>query len=580
MATGGNLGSLQNDASDALHDYTCAPCSDDGKNTEAMFQCTDCQIFYCQRCVTGHNKFTKNHNVVDKASKFFGQDKRQTGSVTSSALPTNLCEEHLGQVIQMFCGQHDTVCCTICIAVKHRSCEGVDYIPNIAKGLLKTQDKAKTKTSLEKVKDDLQSLKSRRQNELKKLRTQRDDIIDEIHQSKKRTFERVEELAKISIKEVQDKHKEIDDAVTVSINNIDGMMKDVELELEKFRHSNSDNEAQTFVDIKYGEKTLSDVNDCVKKYLATVSETLEFEVNNSIDTCLNALQCLGKLTVGITDNVLGSLSMDDFPEQNALPQHTEQYGNSVTSPIPCVPDERQTYLGVNSKSTAHTDYNSCPSPSFSFDSPTTTASNGSRINPKAVTSTTTSSGGPMFGSRSTRQPSRRNIFEKPVTSSSLFGAPATSSRHFANSPFGPPVTSNGLFGTPSAANSHFGTPVTRSGLFGTSGAASNLFDFSGTPVTQSGHFGAPGAENRSFGPSGTPFAQSSLFGTPGAANSHFGTPVSQNSLFGTPGAANSHFGTPVSQNSLFGTPGAASPFGAPDTSRSIFEAPVTANNHF
>ncbi|XP_053389083.1 E3 ubiquitin-protein ligase TRIM22-like [Mercenaria mercenaria] len=316
MASGGKFSSSQIDASDELHDFPCNPCAKDGKNTEALFQCIDCKIFYCQRCVSGHNKFTENHNVVDKSSKLFGQRQRQQRSVSSSELPTELCEEHHGQVIQMFCGQHNMVCCTICIAVKHRSCEGVEYIPNIAKGLLKKQDKDKTKTSLEKVKDDLQNLKSKMQNELKELNAQRDGILDDIQKFKKRLIAKIEELERKSIKEVQDKHKEITDEITSGSKLVDDMLKDIEQQLDKLKHVKRNNEAQLFVDIKVSEEKSSAGSNCARQSAARKMKTLVFEVNRSIETCLSEVLSIGKLTLRTADD-------DVDPKQSLLYRGTK-----------------------------------------------------------------------------------------------------------------------------------------------------------------------------------------------------------------------------------------------------------------
>ncbi|XP_053396959.1 uncharacterized protein LOC123539111 isoform X1 [Mercenaria mercenaria] len=302
MATDGKFARSQIDASDALYDFPCNPCAKDGKNMEAIFLCMDCQMFYCNRCVTGHNKFTENHNVVDRTSKLFNQDQRQQRSLSSNELLRDLCEEHQGEVIKMFCGQHNLVCCTVCVAVKHRSCGGVEYIPNIAKGLMKKEDKDQTKTSLEKVKDELQNLKSKMQNELKKLNVQRDSILDDIQKFKKHLIANIEELESKSIKEVQEKHKEITDEISFRSKMVDDMLKDVEQQLDKLKHVKRNNEAQLFVDIKVGEEKSSAGSNCIRQFAAKMMETLVFEVNRSIENCLCEVQSLGKLTLWSTDN--------------------------------------------------------------------------------------------------------------------------------------------------------------------------------------------------------------------------------------------------------------------------------------
>ncbi|XP_053385817.1 tripartite motif-containing protein 66-like [Mercenaria mercenaria] len=228
MVTCRKFGRSLLDESDAFYDFLCAPCSDNGKNVEALFQCIDCQVLYCNKCVTGHNKYSKNHNIVDSKSKLFGQAQRHPKTFANSGLPTDLCEEHHGEVIKMFCGQHDMVCCTVCIAVKHRSCDGVYYIPNIAKDLLKRQDNYNTKTSLEKVKVALQNLKSKMQDDMKQLSNQRDSILDEIEKFKKDLIRKVEELAKASIKEVQEKYKNIFEGINACSKNIGHILEDVD----------------------------------------------------------------------------------------------------------------------------------------------------------------------------------------------------------------------------------------------------------------------------------------------------------------------------------------------------------------
>ncbi|XP_053388612.1 uncharacterized protein LOC128551722, partial [Mercenaria mercenaria] len=208
------------------------------------------------------------------------------------------------------------------------SCEGVEYIPNIDKGLLKTKDKDKTKTSLEKVKDDLQNLKSKMQNELKKLNVQRDGILDDIHVFKKRIIATLEELEKKSITDVQDKHKEITDKITSSSKKIDDILKDVSQQLDKLKQFRSNNEAQLFVEIKVGEEKISEGNDCVRQVAAKSMETLVFEVNRRVETCLSEVQTIGKLTVRASDDNVGLKKFSSYKEK----KHSDD--------LPPVPQDR------------------------------------------------------------------------------------------------------------------------------------------------------------------------------------------------------------------------------------------------
>ena len=95
--------------------FWCSPCREDGSNTEAMFRCVNCQENFCKGCVQLHNKILKSHTLIERCGE-------QTGSTDDNegALPGVTCNQHPLEILKMFCENHDTVCCTVCIALDHR----------------------------------------------------------------------------------------------------------------------------------------------------------------------------------------------------------------------------------------------------------------------------------------------------------------------------------------------------------------------------------------------------------------------------------------------------------------------------
>ncbi|XP_053382850.1 uncharacterized protein LOC123541240 [Mercenaria mercenaria] len=287
MATRRKFGRSQIVASDAYHDFSCSPCSEDGKDTEAFYHCSICQAFYsiCQRCVNFYKKFTRNHSVTDNT----------LATQSSNNLPTDVCEEHDGEVMKMFCRHHDHVCCTFDIAVKHRSCRGVEYIPNIARGLLMRQGQERTKRSLNKVKADLKDLKSKTKDDLKYLDKQRDSVIDDLEDFKRRIIARVNELERKSLKEIRSKYKELADNLKTYNKKIDELLKAIDTRLYKLTNSKDDNEAQTFVNVKNAEKELSEGNDLVKQSPLRDAKPMTFKIKTDIEEYLSTEESLGSL---------------------------------------------------------------------------------------------------------------------------------------------------------------------------------------------------------------------------------------------------------------------------------------------
>jgi hypothetical protein len=83
---------------------------------EADKYCVDCEMYFCKQCLKHHKKFptTRAHQIVDKP----GLDS-DTGN-TRMEQPTERCVTHNRKLNDMYCGDHEVVCCAACIAMNHR----------------------------------------------------------------------------------------------------------------------------------------------------------------------------------------------------------------------------------------------------------------------------------------------------------------------------------------------------------------------------------------------------------------------------------------------------------------------------
>lgn len=98
---------------DAIYECYCTTCKGENLNTKALFYCKDCSQLFCDPCKKYHNKFTREHRVlgIDDVAKW-GDVKPLRSSL--------MCDDHPGKELEMFCDDHDHVCCSICIGIKHR----------------------------------------------------------------------------------------------------------------------------------------------------------------------------------------------------------------------------------------------------------------------------------------------------------------------------------------------------------------------------------------------------------------------------------------------------------------------------
>lgn len=119
------------DGSDCAYDYTCATCEEDGENTEANHYCSNCGKQFCDTHLKMHNVLFKKHTVQgrEKVSMWLSTSINSSTGENISISNMSICsrEEELKQMcslhaveIQTYCRDHDVVCCTVCVATKHR----------------------------------------------------------------------------------------------------------------------------------------------------------------------------------------------------------------------------------------------------------------------------------------------------------------------------------------------------------------------------------------------------------------------------------------------------------------------------
>ena len=117
-------------SSDIVHDYQCTPCEESGTNTEASHYCAHCGKQFCDACLQMHNHLFKRHTVHGKENVSMWSNINEHEKLSLSASMTSLsstistsssqiCPLHASE-IQTYCRDHDVVCCTVCVATKHR----------------------------------------------------------------------------------------------------------------------------------------------------------------------------------------------------------------------------------------------------------------------------------------------------------------------------------------------------------------------------------------------------------------------------------------------------------------------------
>lgn len=114
-----DLSYSQLNAGDQIFDLCCTPCSKKKWNKQAIKYCVICNEYFCNNCVDSHNSFQalSGHVLVDP------QVMKPTSSGSRKeyhTVPTELCKRHHLKLVDMYCGNHDTVGCSVCFTLDHK----------------------------------------------------------------------------------------------------------------------------------------------------------------------------------------------------------------------------------------------------------------------------------------------------------------------------------------------------------------------------------------------------------------------------------------------------------------------------
>ncbi|XP_033730732.1 E3 ubiquitin-protein ligase TRIM56-like [Pecten maximus] len=166
-------------------DVVCEGCRRDDENTRATHWCRHCVEALCSSCKIAHrrNKKTNDHKVVEISAV------RNPGS---SVLPLSVperCPQHPGKTLEVYCIDHHTLCCILCLAVSHRQCSHVRSIEDVSREPMSTCDdtwiriEAESKVLLQKYEEAISSLDLDKENAIASMIAKLDAVrkkIDEL----------------------------------------------------------------------------------------------------------------------------------------------------------------------------------------------------------------------------------------------------------------------------------------------------------------------------------------------------------------------------------------------------------------
>lgn len=111
------------------------------------------------------------------------------------------CRSHAGKFMEVFCLDHEKLCCSVCFATEHRHCEHVGALEDIAKRMLKSNVDGNievlsklaevTKETIDHKEQTIREINAKKETILTNVSTEIENLkskLDECHQQFEKTF--------------------------------------------------------------------------------------------------------------------------------------------------------------------------------------------------------------------------------------------------------------------------------------------------------------------------------------------------------------------------------------------------------
>ncbi|XP_052779818.1 uncharacterized protein LOC128217040 isoform X1 [Mya arenaria] len=274
---------------DFIHDFTCSLCKENGFNTEAHHCCTQCTNYYCQNCVSKHNVVYKKHAVLGR------KDLKKWEAAHGMVDALERCGMHPGEALKLVCGDHDQLCCPVCVAVDHRQCSKIHPIPDVAKGVQRNIEFQQIPKKIAELEKQFELMKEARMKKTTSLKKTRAAISDEIKTIRKKINELLDKIEKATLQDLDEMIAKLEKKLKKDIETCDGMNIELQNMIAAFQTKSKSSESNSYIAYRKSQDMISQANDHLRGISDIECYNVTFQAINLIEELLFSIKTFGAI---------------------------------------------------------------------------------------------------------------------------------------------------------------------------------------------------------------------------------------------------------------------------------------------
>ena len=244
--------------------------------------CPDCEEGLCAECIEHHSlvKLSRDHITIP-----IGEYRKLPSYVLEVK---EHCSEHNGK-FQIYCKEHECLCCGICIIEAHRDCLDVAILENSIKDVKKSDIFNEIEQLINEMTGMIGKIRQNRETNSGVVREQKIIVENEILDMRTKINNHLDKLQEDLMKELTETEKQITDEtheLQVSLDEKQKELAEYQTDLVNIKTIASD--LQTFVAVKQIEKDI-ETHDTYLQSVVNSDSLCQIKLACKIDTCLKTI---------------------------------------------------------------------------------------------------------------------------------------------------------------------------------------------------------------------------------------------------------------------------------------------------
>lgn len=229
----------------------------------------------------------KFHSVVPVAEAKESTDK----------LPVQRCNKHHGKLLDMYCKDHEEVCCAVCAVIEHSCCKGTEYLPDVIKSFEHNkQEFEETLCRINSLQSRLSEVKISRARRQEIFENQADDITKQLKNIRKMVDKHFDELESQIFTQINKESMTVKaekESDSEKLEHAELLLKEQKEALERL--SETGNAASLFVQTIRGNKSIVEIETLEKLLKSSLVRNMYFLPNRKFNQVLGDITSIGEI---------------------------------------------------------------------------------------------------------------------------------------------------------------------------------------------------------------------------------------------------------------------------------------------